>query len=145
MKLFFPVLPRYGIFCLSITVSKLVLILAIKWSFRMLKNENVFIRLYLCFFPAFFHSFCWTSFAGFLFSFFFCGFFILLRLPFLIFLYVLIFFSIFQFLCVFFSNNTVLLLRDSRNCTAPILVPSSAKPIVTQILVISKFNERLLN
>ena len=34
------------------------------------------------------------------------------------------------------------LLRDSRNYMPPILVPSSAKCIATQILVIAKLNER---
>ena len=35
-----------------------------------------------------------------------------------------------------------ILLRDSRNYMPPILVPSSAKRIVTQILVIAKLNGR---
>ena len=34
------------------------------------------------------------------------------------------------------------LLRDSRNYLPPIIVPSSAKCIATQILVIAKLNER---
>ena len=34
------------------------------------------------------------------------------------------------------------LLEDSRNYMPPILVPSSAKRIATQILVIAKLNER---
>ena len=36
-------------------------------------------------------------------------------------------------------------LGDSRNYMPPILVPSSAKRIASQILVIAKLNERLLN
>ena len=34
------------------------------------------------------------------------------------------------------------LLRDNRNYLPPIIVPSSAKCIATQILVIAKLNER---
>ena len=42
--------------------------------------------------------------------------------------------------CHLFSSNFI-----SRNYMPPILVPSSAKRIATQILVITKLNERLLN
>ena len=35
---------------------------------------------------------------------------------------------------------TIKLLGDSRNYILPILVPSSAKPIATQILVLAKLN-----
>ena len=41
----------------------------------------------------------------------------------------------------FFTNNS-LLPGDSRNYMPPILVPSSAKRIATQILVIAKLNRR---
>ena len=41
--------------------------------------------------------------------------------------------------------SLVNLLGDDRNYMPPILVPSSAKRIATQILVIAKLNERLLN
>ena len=37
------------------------------------------------------------------------------------------------------------MLEDSRNYMPPIFIPSSAKRIATQILVITKLNKRLLN
>ena len=48
-----------------------------------------------------------------------------------------------QFSCHIFSLNFIL--GDNQKYVPPILVPSSAKRIATQILVITKLNERLLN
>ena len=40
------------------------------------------------------------------------------------------------------ANFSFYILRDSQNYITPILVPSSAKRIATQILVIAKLNQR---
>ena len=47
-----------------------------------------------------------------------------------------------NFAYIFKKCCIIKLLGDSRNYTAPILVPSSAKRITTQIVVIAKLNGR---